>query len=259
MVGEQLSTLQILQLYIGNGALMLLFVVALIYLWSVEKKKGIKFLFVYFSIGLLVIFLFPPLLLFVQNVLGEGETYYRLLWVLPIGIVIPYATVKFFLSCRQKWIGYAVVGLVCIYVAVGGNLVYNAPQLTRAQNWYQLPQEVIDICDEIVVPGREVKAAFPHELVQYVRQYSPYVVMPYGYDALVERWGRTDSFEQEMRKEVSDAKMLAEFARERNTHYIIINRNHHMQGTLKENGFELFTQTANYNVYLDENADLSVK
>ena len=258
MVGEGLSALQMLQFYIGNGSLMLLFAVALVYLWAKEKNKSFKVLMIYFSAGLLALFFVPPLLFFVRK-MGEGEIYYRLLWLLPIGIVIPYAVTKFAAECKKKWLKYTVIVLVCAYIAVGGNCVYHAPQFSRAQNAYQIPQEVIDICDAIVVEGREVKAVFPHELIQYVRQYSAFVVLTYGYDSIVERWGLNHPMEEEMRKEVSDASVLASLARESHTHYIVLNKNHQVKGALEEHEFEIFYSTANYVVYLDKNAYLGLK
>lgn len=257
MVGEGISALQMLQLYFGNGSLMLLFAVALVYLWAKEKNKSFKILLIYFSLGLLVLFFFTPLLLFVQKI-GEGEIYYRLLWLLPIGIVIPYAVAKFASAWKKKWLKYTVVTLVCVYVAIGGNCVYNAPQLSKAQNAYQIPQEVIDICDAIVVEGREVKAVFPHELLQYVRQYSAFVVLTYGYDSIVERWGLNHPLEEEMRKEVSDSVVLASLARETHTHYIVLHKHHQVKGDLEEQEFKLFFTTENYVVYLDENAYLGL-
>ena len=258
MVGDGSSALQMLQLYIGNGSLMLLFAVALVYLWAKEKEKSFRVLMIYFSIGLLVVFFFTPLLLLVQK-MGEGEIYYRLLWLLPIGIVIPYAVAKFVADCKKQWFKYTVVFLVCVYVMVGGNCVYNAPQFSKAQNAYQIPQEVIDICDAIVVEGREVKAVFPHELIQYVRQYSAFVVLTYGYDSIVEHWGLNHPMEEEMRKEVSDAKNLATLARESYTHYIVLHKQHHVDGALEDEDFELFYSTENYVVYLDKHAYLGLK
>ncbi|MBR4965082.1 MAG: hypothetical protein IKY53_01165, partial [Lachnospiraceae bacterium] len=65
MVGEGISALQMLQLYIGNGSLMLLFAVALVYLWAKEKNKSFRVFMIYFSVALLALFFFTPLLLFV--------------------------------------------------------------------------------------------------------------------------------------------------------------------------------------------------
>lgn len=257
MVGAT-SSLDMLQLYMGNGSLLLLFVLTLVYLWATEKNKGIKALFVYLSIGILAVFLFPPFASLVVDYFGEGEVYYRILWLLPIGIVIPYGLVRFVKRSKKKWVSTVVVILACVYIAIGGNPVYNAPQLSKSQNLYQIPDEVIEICDEIVVPGREVKAVFPHELVQYVRQYTPYVVLEYGYDAIVERWDIYNALESEMRKEISSAAELSRLCRETHTHYIVVSRHHLIEGSLEEEGFREFYRSASYIVYLDSEADLSV-
>ena len=192
------------------------------------------------------------------NVMEEEEIYYRLLWMLPMSIVIAYAAVKFLGNIKKKWLQGVLLFLLAVYIIVGGHLIYESPQFSKAQNVYQLPDAVIHICDAIEVPGREVMAVFPHELVQYVRQYSPYVMMPYGYDALVERWGMPDELEIEMRKEISDAERLAELARERNCHYIILNQGHVVEGTLTDYDFSLVFEMDGYDVYLDSNAYLGL-
>lgn len=258
MVGANGSTWAMLQLYMGNGSLMLLFVVSLIYLWITEKNKGIKAVLVYVSVAILALFFFPFLSYVVINVMKEEEIYYRLLWMLPMSIVIAYAAVKFLGNIKKKWLQGVLLFLLAVYIIVGGHLVYKSPQFSKAQNVYQLPDAVIHICDAIEVPGREVMAVFPHELVQYVRQYSPYVMMPYGYDALVERWGMPDELEIEMRKEISDAERLAELARERNCHYIILNQGHVIEGTLTDYDFSLVFEMDGYDVYLDNNAYLGL-
>jgi len=52
------------------------------------------------------------------------------------------------------------------------------------ENMYHLPQNVIDICDRIKSAEDEesVRAAFTPELVYFVRQYNPNILMPYGRD-----------------------------------------------------------------------------
>ena len=188
MVGAEGSALAMLKLYSGNGSLTLLFVASLVYLWITEKNKGRKAILVYGSLVILAVFLFPPLTNLVVNTLEEEEIYYRLLWALPMGPVIAYAAVKCISNIKKQWLQAGVLLLLVAYIIIGGHLVYKSPQFSKAQNAYQVPDAVVQICDAIEVPGREVMAIFPHELVQYVRQYSAFVVMPYGYDALVERW-----------------------------------------------------------------------
>lgn len=258
MVGAEGSAWVMLQLYSGNGSLTLLFLASLIYLWIVEKNKGRKAILVYGSLVILALFFFPPLVKFVANVMEEEEIYYRMLWALPMGPVIAYAAVKLIGSIKKKWLQAAVLLLLAAYIIVGGHLVYKSPQFSKAQNAYQVPDAVVQICDAIEVPGREVMAVFPHELVQYVRQYSAFVVMPYGYDALVERWGLGDELEEEMRKEVSSAERLATMARERGCHFIIINQGHAVDGKLEDYDYVLILQVEGYDVYKDIHADLGL-
>ena len=100
-------------------------------------------------------------------------------------------------------------------------------------------------------------AVFPNELIQYVRQYSPTVIMPYGYDILVQRWNLVDELEEEMSKDISNAEILANMARQRRCHYIILNQNHLMDGSLLDYEYTLYLQTDGYDVYVDNYADFS--
>lgn len=258
MLGADGSVLAMLKMYSGNCSLTLLFVASLIYLWIVEKNKGRKAILVYVSVSVLALFLFPLLSYLVVNILNEEEIYYRILWALPMGIVIAYAAVKFLTAIKKKWIQAILLLLLAAYIMVGGHLVYKSPQLSRADNFYQVPEAVINICDAIEIPGREIKAVFPPELVQYVRQYSPYVIMPYGYDSMVERWSLMDEMEVEMAREVSDANKLTRLGRENGCHYIIINQNHVLEGTMEEGEYSLYLQIDGYDIYVDNYADLWV-
>ena len=258
MVGADGSALLMLKMYSGNCSLTLLFVASLIYLWITEKNKGRKAILVYVSVAILALFLFPVLSYFVVTIMNEEEIYYRILWALPMGIVISYAAVQFLSAIKKKWLQAVLLFMLAVYIMVGGHLVYKSPQFSKAENWYQVPDSVVSICDAIVIPGREIKAAFPPELVQYVRQYSPYVVMPYGYDSLVERWWLDNEFEEEMSKDISNAERLTTLARQNNCHYMIINQNHMLDGKMEDGEFTLVLQTCGYDVYVDNYADLWV-
>lgn len=258
MVGANGSALMMVKLYSGNCSLLLLFVASLFYLWIKEKNKGRKIMLVYYSIAVFAVFLFPLFSNFVINTLGEEETYYRFLWALPMGITIAYAAVKFLSAMKKKWLQITLLMALAAYIIVGGHLVYKSPQFSKAQNIYQVPDAVVNICETIEVDGREVLAVFPNELIQYVRQYSPYVCMPYGYDVLVERWMIDEDLEEEMSKDISDAETLATLARESYCHFIILNQNHWVDGNLEDYDYELIHQIDGYDIYRDKYADLSL-
>ena len=213
---------------------------------------------VYLSVAVLGIFLFPAFSYLVIDLLGEEETYYRMLWILPMGVVIAYAAVKFLASVKKQWIQAVLLCLLAVYIMIGGHLIYKSPQFSKAENIYQVPDAVVHICDTIQVEGREVCAVMPNELIQYVRQYSPYVVMPYGYDVLVERWWIDDELEEEMSREISNAERLATMARERKCHYIVLNQNHSVEGDLGDYDYILIAGMDGYDIYLDKHAYLGL-
>ena len=103
-----------------------------------------------------------------------------------------------------------------------GSLIYRNPYFQKAENVYHVPQSVVDICDAIEVPGREVMAVFPGELLQYVRQYSNLVCMPYGRNIVVSKWTVQNDLYDVMEQETIDAGELATLAREEQCAYIIL-------------------------------------
>ena len=153
MYGIFMESWVILKNYGGTGFLLLLYVIALGYLLICEKNKYVRSIFVYAPMLLIFGFMFPVSRKLYVAVLNEGNTYYRVLWLLPVSITLAYTecSVIYRLGKRfekyARWISYAgaLVGVAVIMLA--GEYVYNSPHISKAENAYHLPQEVIDICD----------------------------------------------------------------------------------------------------------------
>ena len=235
--------------YIGTGMITGLFLAAVIYLFFSEKNKVTRIVFLYMPVLVLALYFFPPFASMVYVFAGE-EIYYRLLWLVPVTPVLAYAAVKIAENCRgiKKW-------MVCIalggMVMLSGSLVYRSPFFSRAENFYHVPQAVVDICESIEVEGREVAAAFPMELVQYVRQYSPYVCMPYGREMLIARWNFQDELYTLLNAEELDAALIVESAGKRNCHYVIFREGKTIIGSFEDCGYELFDVVDGYVIYTD--------
>lgn len=249
-----MDALRLFQEYMGTGLLMIWFLASLLYLWLREKRKHIRILFLYVPVVLLLLF-FNPLLAKLMVKLADGEIYYRILWLLPVTVVIAYAAVDFCgrLAGRVRYIaaGVAVIVLVC-----SGSLIYKNPYFQKAENVYHVPQSVVDICDAIKVDGREVMAVFPGELLQYVRQYSSVICMPYGRDIVVSKWTVHNDLYVLMEQEVIDAAELAAEARDQQCVYIILPESKVLAGTLQEQEYEEFGRMDGYVIYKDANVDL---
>lgn len=242
--------------YMGTGLIVIWFLVSLLYLLLTEKRKHIRIMFVYVPTLLLLLFFNPLLAKLVYGVVGD-EIYYRILWLMPITVVIAFAVVDVFgrLQGNRK----AAFGVVAaVLVMISGSYIYNNPYFQRAENLYHMPQSVVDICDAIVVEGREVKGIFPEELLQYVRQYSPVVCMPYGREILVDKWGaEKHEMYAVMEAEVVDAEQLVALCRENWCHYIILPENKAVKGDFSNYEFEWFAQMHGYVIYKDATVDLT--
>ena len=119
-----------------------------------------------------------------------------------------------------------------------------------------VPQSVVDICDAIEVPGREVMAVFPGELLQYVRQYSNLVCMPYGRNIVVSKWTVQNDLYDVMEQETIDAGELATLAREEQCAYIILPETKTLVGKLEDLEYEEFGRMHGYVIYKDATVDL---
>ena len=76
--------------YAGTGSLLVLFLLSLFYIWKKEERKDIRNLMVWGTVLIAAGFSCPLFRkIFVR--LLDSETYYRVLWVLPIGVAIAYA------------------------------------------------------------------------------------------------------------------------------------------------------------------------
>lgn len=243
------KTAAVYRAYMGNGMIAILFVGAVIYLALTEKDKNTRIIFVYMPV-LVLLFFFSPLTAKIVSVMADDEIYYRILWLLPVVPTLALTAVRLLAKTRGKrrlLLGGALGGMVLL----SGTLVYTSPHFHRAETIYHVPGYVVDICDAIEVEGREVMAAFPPEFLQYVRQYSPVVCMPYGREQLVARWGFSDELYLEMTAEEIDTERVALLARQRLCHYVVVHRDRVLKGTFEECGYEVFAEIDNYVIYVD--------
>ena len=135
--------------YSGHGMIVTLFLLALCYLWFVEKNREKRRLLVGLPVCILVMF-FCPLVVFVLEKLSEEDVFWRMLWSIPMLCVIAYTAVLLI----QKLEGvkrYLAICVAVLIVVVSGDYLYNNPGFQKAENLEHMPAEVIEICDEIMV------------------------------------------------------------------------------------------------------------
>lgn len=235
----------VFQKYMGTGLIVIWFLGALVYLFLNEKRRERRLLFVWLPVIVLLLY-FNPLFAGVFCSMLGSEIYFRNCWMIPFIPVIAYATVC--ILERLKGVKQLLFGTAAVLlIVVSGKLVYANPLYSRAENCYHVPDSVVHLCDAIVVPGREVMAVFPSELLLYVRQYSPFVCMPYGRNSFFS--DQINDFYIAMEQDVMDVAALSVYAYTTGCHYIVLREDKEMLGEPKDYGWEFFGQTDGYVVY----------
>lgn len=245
--------IEIYQKYRGSGMILICFLAALVYLLITEKKKPNRILFVYTPMIVLLLY-FNPLFYQIFGSLAEETIYFRIFWLLPITTVIGYTIIRIckVLQGRKK-IGFAVSAILVIMIS--GKLVYTSPLFSKAENMYHVPWEVAQICDAIEVEGREVMAAFPEEMLLYVRQYSPVVCMPFGRDAVM---GVYNELHMTMEQDDVDVERLAFLAKEYGCHYVILSEDKQFIGNMTDYDYIVFDQVGKYIIYKDTSMNFNL-
>ena len=151
MLETGLTPIEIIKLYSGNATFMLMFFLSLVYLWCFEKDRVKKAVLVFMSVVFLVLFVFPVFANVVMYKFGEAGTYYRFLWLIPTTIVSAYSIISILERFKKVYIRLIAFAIVLICIMIGGVFMYDAPVFIKADNAYELPQDVIDICDEIII------------------------------------------------------------------------------------------------------------
>lgn len=248
-----IDIVEIFRKYMGSGLIVIWFLASILYLYITEKRKDRRVLFVYLPIGMLLLY-FNPLFSKVFCMMVGSEIYFRMCWLLPVILVVSYTVVK--LIERTTGIRQVLYSLLAIFLmVVSGRLVYTNPLYSVAQNQYHVPQAVVELCDAIHVPGREVMAAFPRELVLYVRQYDATICMPYGREV---KEVRGYFLSEELNAEVCELDKLVPYVQYFHCHYVIWDKQKKILGNPQDYGLELFDTVEGYHIYRNTAEDLSI-
>ena len=108
------SAMMLFEDYMGTGLITAFFLIMVVYLFFVEKDPAKRILFIYMPIVFLLLYFNPLFCRIVYGFIGD-EIYYRILWLLPVTLVLAYGIVCFYKSFEGK-IRYAILllAVVCI-------------------------------------------------------------------------------------------------------------------------------------------------
>lgn len=249
MFGIFMESLVIFKLYTGLKWLFVLTLVSWLYLLFREKNKSIRMVLVYAPMLIFLLFLFPlTRKCFVAAGL-DGETYYRVIWTIPMGILAVYGGCVFFQRFRKM--GFVIMAGLIILL---GNYVYQGQYISKAENLYHIPDSVVHVCDYIgnKDASEQVVALFPEEMIHFVRQYDATIQMPYGRDMLVERWNYYQPIHDMIKNhEVLPMEELLAETRKVNCQYLVFRIDQQMDLQPEECGLEEKAVMDGYVIYED--------
>lgn len=242
----------------GKGFLFLLLLTGCLFLGLKLKSGANRTLLVWFPVFVMCIY-FCPMWIIYKNLRDDVEILYRILWLIPMGLTVAYAMVEAVFMMPEKTRALSFLMAVLLIIS-GGTYIYSNSQFSKAENIYHIPDEIVKICDELEIDGREVRVCFPIEMVQYVRQYSPYICQPYGRGTLLlgSNYDDYSTMGAILDEDVVNTKDLAEELRRSDTPYFVVAKDTALTESITDYDFSLCFTVGDYLVYKDDYADLSI-
>lgn len=240
----------------GTGLIVTLFLASLLFICYGSKEQFFKDIFVKYSLFVLIIFFLPIWYVYIYFK-SDYEILYRILWLLPIGIVVCYTLVELVYKIPEKFRTAAFIVAV-VMIVICGDYVYSVEYFSKAENEYHVPDVVIDICKEVEVEGKEISIAVPDELLSYVRQYSATVFMPYGRDTIMGLNPGISYLQVLLNEEVINTPEMVHELRDSWTPYLIVRSDAKFTESLAEYGLVYVTSFDNYDMYLDSDTNIGL-
>lgn len=217
-----------------------------------EKDRRKKLLLGVLPLVMLFFYWCPATGMLFMKLLGEN-VYWRILWLIPLAVVIPYAVCVLINRWNGilRYVGFA-AGVAVIVLC--GSFVLGSDEFEPATNVYKLPQYVVDVAE--LLPDN-IHAMVSNRLMPYLRQYNPSITLEYGRNALSYN-GVEDAdtpnmiLYQEAQKSEIDLSVLGPLAREAGCTFLVFSANRTYIGNWEDYGYREYGSTADFVIYADE-------
>lgn len=187
--------------FVGTGVYVGLFFVAILYIIDFLDKKDnkesrIKVVLGVYCIIILILNICPFFAKFITEVLGEADTYWRVYWLLPIGIDIAFMFTDLIFRKEKITDKIVMTILMIIIIVMSGTYMYNSDDVEKFEkvnNYYKVPDNVLDIIFHISNDNDSYKKlAGPERFIIYTRQIDGNIILSearnisgYGPDSIV--------------------------------------------------------------------------
>lgn len=167
-----------------EGLHFILMFLALAYILISRKEKYHRRLFIGYSLLFTVVYFCPVTSWVITRAIGE-LVYWRMLWMMPLPIIIAYAGVKIWCRIEKKWQrGLSIAALAAVLVLLGQFIYLDGCPYEKRTNWEKIPESPVAICNIINADRKSkeewVLLAAPEDMVPYIRVYDGSIHQVYG-------------------------------------------------------------------------------
>lgn len=237
----------------GDAWIFPLLTAAILWILCFEKNRIYKYLFGVMPVIFLVIYWCPVTGRLFMEVLSE-DIYWRILWLIPIAMIIPYAGC--ILCYRLKGVRrQGLFLLLMLLVVICGKNVLSEENFEPSLNAYKIPQNVIEVCD--LLP-ENIHAMVSNRLIPYIRMYDPSITLQFGRTALI--YNGMDEKDADPRQRLYleaqkteiDLSVLAPLAKEEKVTFLVFSNNRTYIGKWEDYGYKEYGSTEEFCIFVDE-------
>ena len=239
---------------------LILFVLAIQYLWFKEENKRIRNFFTIFIIIILLV-IWNPICTKLLGKYINFSSMYRVYFMLPMHITIAVALVKLITNIKNDKIKlFSVLGC-CVFIALAGDCIFNEYSTILTNNSYKVLDESVEIAEIIEKDTKysEKRAMVPYEYSSQIQQvygdiFLPYTRIVYNPQTADGKESPADSddvsnYEPVIALNSGDVNYLEKYTRKHNLNYIVINNNVQLQGSMEDIGYEVIGVTNDNIIY----------
>lgn len=234
------------QKYFSNGYIWLLFLIALVWIMvKKSKNKASIFLAIYCVIYAIVVL--NPISAVVLTKLGLDLVYWRVFWLMPVGILLCYLLVTIVECVKKRWMKNIIIILECVLLAICGGWIYTKDNFKIAQSPYKIPQYVLEV--EALIPDGSTIMGDDYVVI-WIRTLNATINMPYGRQMI---WNGGSEEQMELHsllnQEILDVKVLSQKALQYNCDYVVIDKTKQLSDKWENYGMTLEGETPYYYIY----------
>ena len=252
-----------LNLYTSGTGYFVMYLLCVMLILAVGSKRD-RELFLPQAVALLVTVYNPLFPLLIDRVFDVSSEYYRLFWIAPVIILVPYVATRLIFDLSPGRIRGAVAALVAIMFLMGGNFVYGKG-IDIAENIYKIPDELITISQIIHedADSEYVRAFFEYEYNMEIRQYDPKMLLCIDREEYI--YAMNYSYTDEMladeetptnallalliRNQKISAEQFTDALERTDTEYVVLTKGHPQASFVKKAGLHEIGDTASHIIY----------